>query len=148
MTFEVLAVIVFLNAMATITLWRQAARRPEKLKKKFLASLRNSKPIVPKHRRPMDIEHPSILVGKEHRLFFNDFADFAAVVNRWLAECYFGGSTPWRLQELPDTELKLGYRERPDYGRRYAIFYNQVSLGTLEVSSGYRYSTEKPVVRS
>jgi hypothetical protein len=150
MTFEVLAVIVSINVMATITLWRQAARRPEKLKKKFLASLRNSKPIVPKHQRPINIggEYSnSFLVTKEHRLFFNDFADFAAVVNRWLAEDYFGG-TPWRLQELPDTELKLGYREGPDFGRRYAIFYNQVSLGTLEVSPGYRYSTEKPVVRS
>jgi hypothetical protein len=55
------------------------------------------------------------------------------------------------LQELPETELKLGYREHPDFGRRYAIFYNQVSLGTLEVSPGspgYRYGTEKPVVCS
>jgi hypothetical protein len=152
MTFEVLAVIVYLNVMATIALWRQAARRPEKLKKKFLASLRDSNPIVPKHQRPMKIGDEgyssiTFLVTNEHRLFFNDFTDFAAVVNRWLAEDYFGG-TLWRLQELPQTELQLGYRERPDFGRRYAIFHNQVKLGTLEVSPSFHYSTEKPVVRS
>ena len=30
MTFEVLGIIVFLNVMATIALWRQAARKPKK----------------------------------------------------------------------------------------------------------------------
>jgi hypothetical protein len=32
MSFNVLAVIVVLNVLATITLWQTAARRPEKLK--------------------------------------------------------------------------------------------------------------------
>jgi len=48
MTPEIMAlIIVFLNAMATLTLWRTAARRPEKLKKQFLNRLWRSKPITP-----------------------------------------------------------------------------------------------------
>jgi hypothetical protein len=49
MTFEILAIIVFLNVAATITLWRTAARRPEKLKKKFLNRLWRGKPITRFH---------------------------------------------------------------------------------------------------
>ena len=55
MTFDVVAIIVFLNAVATITLWRTAARKPEKLKKKFLTALLHSEPILPKHQLPKAI---------------------------------------------------------------------------------------------
>jgi hypothetical protein len=147
MTFEVLGVIVFLNVMATIALWRAAARKPEKLKKKFISALRDSKPIVPKHKPPKSIgESVPSLVTKEDRLFFDDFQDFAVVVNWWLGDEHVGG--PWRLQELPDTDLQIGFRDMPDFGRRYAIFYNQVRLGTLEISPGFHYSTEEPIVRT
>jgi hypothetical protein len=55
-------VIVILNAIATIALWRTAARRPEKLKKKFFAALMDDKPIVPRHQRPKSIgEGPQLL---------------------------------------------------------------------------------------
>ena len=54
MTLEILAIIVFLNVAATITLWRTAARRPEKLKKKFLERVWDSEPITPKH-EPKDV---------------------------------------------------------------------------------------------
>ena len=60
MTFEVLAIIVFLNAAATITLWRAAARKPEKLKKKFMTALLRSEPIVPSTSGPK----PSAKDGK------------------------------------------------------------------------------------
>jgi hypothetical protein len=147
MTFEVLAIIVFLTVMATITLWRQAARKPPKPKKKFITALLHSEPIAPKHQPPKAIgEGFSSLVTEEDRLFFGDFADFAAVVNWWLADEHVGG--PWRLQELPETELKLNFSDTPDFGRRYAIFHNQVRLGTLEVSPAFRYSAEKPNVRT
>jgi hypothetical protein len=48
MSFNVLVVIVMFNVIATITLWLTAARRPEKLKKKFFAALVANKPIVPR----------------------------------------------------------------------------------------------------
>ncbi len=149
MTFEVLAIILFLNVMATITLWREAARKPPRPKKKFFTELLDSKPIAPKHQPPKCIgEHFPSLVTEGDQLFFGDFADFAAVVNWWLADD--GG--PWRLQELPDTELKLNSSAMegfgPDFGRRYAIFYNQVRSGTLEVSPGLDYSAEQPNVRT
>ncbi len=71
------------------------------------------------------------------------------MVNWWLADEYVGG--PWRLQELPETELKLNYgADSPDFGRRYQIFHNQICLGTLEISPSLLddYSNELPRVRT
>jgi hypothetical protein len=67
------------------------------------------------------------------------------VVNGRLANPHVGG--PWRLQELPDAGLKLGglSDDSPAYGRRYAVFHNQVELGALEVSD-FDYDTENPRV--
>jgi hypothetical protein len=56
MTFEILTIIVLVNVGATIELWRRAARRPEKPKKKFLNRLWRSKPITPKHQPPAALE--------------------------------------------------------------------------------------------
>jgi hypothetical protein len=96
-SFEILAIIVFLNVAATITLWRTAARRPEKLKKKFLDRLWHSKPITPKHQPPPPLEEV-LFVRKEAWLqFVSDFEDFANVVN-W-------HQGPWRLQEKIDLAL-------------------------------------------
>ena len=145
MSFEVLITLVFLNLAATIMLWREAARKPQKLKKKFVTALLNSTPIAAKHEPPknFDEDFPS-LVTESDRLFFEDFTDFGAVVNWWLADECVGG--PWRLQELPDTELKLDLSDSPDFGRRCAIFHNQVRVGTLEVSPSWNYNAAKPEV--
>lgn len=129
---DVLVVIVILNAIATIVLWRTAARRPEKLKKKFFAALMDSKPIEPKHQRPLSIGE-GWGVYDQDRKFFTDFEDFADVVNWWFADPHVGG--PWRLQELADTGLKLEFHDLPAYGRRYDIFHNQIRVGTLELSA-------------
>jgi hypothetical protein len=147
MTFETfLTIIVFLNAVATIELWRRAARRPEKLKKKFLKRLFDTKPITPKHQQPPPLKE-GYARGKKELQFFSDFADFADVVNWWLADPDVGGR-PWRLQELPEVDLSLhgNFNYGPVYGRSYAIFYNQERVGTLEISSGFQYSSENPRV--
>ena len=50
MTFGLLAIIVIVNALATIALWRDAARRPAKLKKKIYdpaAARRAHRPQAP-----------------------------------------------------------------------------------------------------
>lgn len=139
--FDVLTIIVFLNVIATIALWREAARKPPKPKKKFIAALLRSEPIVPKHQPPNPEEWLSLMT-KEDRSFFDDFADFAAVVNWWLAV-----HSSWRLQELPETELSLGgISDEPHFGRCYAVFRNQIRLGKLEVSPGFPYSAEEPNV--
>jgi hypothetical protein len=137
-SFEILAIIVFLNVAATITLWRTAARRPEKLKKKFLDRLWHSKPITPKHQPPPPLEEV-LFVRKEAWLqFVSDFEDFANVVN-W-------HQGPWRLQELPESELSKLAEDSPAYGRRYAVFHNQARLGEIEVEPDSRYSTQDPRV--
>jgi hypothetical protein len=147
MKLEILASLVFLNMLATISLWQISARKPEKLKKKFLSALLHSEPITPRHQPPKCIGEGfgEPLVSNDDQLFFADFRDFARVVNWWLSDSDVGG--PWRLQELPDTELALQFSDMPNFGRRYSIFYNQVNIGTLEVfPAGLRYSAEKPLV--
>ena len=143
MTSAFLVIIVIINAMATIALWRDAARRPTKLKKKFTTALLHSKPIVPKHQPAKAL---SSLASEEDRLFFEEFKEFADVVNWWFADKHVG--TNWRLQELPEFDLKHNFSDMPDFGRRYDIFYNQVHLGTLEVSPGVEYGSEKREVRT
>jgi hypothetical protein len=55
---------VLLNVMATIALWRDSARKPEKLKRKFTAALLHGEPITPRHQPPLAIgERFNSLVG-------------------------------------------------------------------------------------
>jgi hypothetical protein len=138
-SFQILTIIVFFNAMATITLWRTAARRPEKLKKKFLNRLWRSKPITPKHEPPPPLEAGMCVRNPEQ--FSSDFEDFANVINWHLVDW-----APWRLQELPTSELSELAQGGPAYGRRYAVFYNQARVGEIELKPDYRYSTETPDV--
>jgi hypothetical protein len=148
-TFEILTIIVLVNVAVTIELWRRAARRPERPQKKFLKRLFDTKPITPKHQPPpLEFDTPGV-AGKKAKTelmqFFSDFAEFANVVNWWLAEDY--KRSPWRLQELPEVDLRLGYGGAgPIYGRSYAIFHNQERLGTLEIRKGIQYSAESPQV--
>jgi hypothetical protein len=146
MTLELLAVLLFLNLLATISLWRTSARKPETLKRKFLKALLHSGPIMPQHHSPKSIgEGFASLVDEEDQRFFDDFRDFARVVNWWLADKDVGG--PWRLQELPDTELTLHFSDMPNFGRRYSIFHNQVKVGILEVfPASIHYGAEEPQV--
>jgi hypothetical protein len=149
MTFEILVFIVFLNVLATIELWRRAARRPEKLKKRFLKRVWDSKPITPKHEPPPPLKQDAWGVGKQELQFFSDFKDFANVFNDWQMDPYaYSHGSPWRLQELPNSELlHFGIEDGPVYGRKYAVFHNQVRLGEIEIMPHYEYSTEMPHVR-
>jgi hypothetical protein len=149
MSFDFLTIVVVVNALATLVLWSE--RRPEKIKKKFRKQLYDTKPITPKHRPPKAIGGQfASLVREEHRVFFADFADFVNVVNWWLADEHV--RSRWRLQELPETELRLplafsGYEPQgPTFGRSYAVFYNQVRLGALEVEPRFSYSADDPRV--
>ena len=91
MALEILAVIVFLNVMATPILWRTAARRPGKLRKKFYRQLLYSEPITPKHQPPPPLKEDTWGVTKEVRQFFNDFEDFADVIASYLLPGKFRG---------------------------------------------------------
>ena len=95
---ELLTIIVVLNVLATIALWRKAAHRPEKLKKKFLNQLLHSEPVTPKHEPPPALKKDAWGVNEKVLQFFDDFREFANVVNWWLADEHVGSA--WRLQEL------------------------------------------------
>src|SRR5262249_6588059 len=106
MTFEILTIIVLVNLGLTIELWRRAARRPEKLKRKFRNRLWRSKPITPKHEPPPPLDEKQYGVDKQTLQFCSDFEDFANVVNAWLSDPHVHPVfRPWRLQELPKSEL-------------------------------------------
>jgi hypothetical protein len=75
---------------------------------------------------------------------FSDFLRFADVVNWWLADANFGSR--WRLQELSDTGLKIGFMDSPVFGRRYAVFCGSIKLGTMEVQAGSDYARENTTV--
>jgi hypothetical protein len=83
-------------------------------------------------------------VTEHDKLFFADFRRFADVLNRWLDE----PRNPWRVQELPDPELTGAWRDSPGYGRRYAIFYNQVQVGNLQIYADFRYERDHPNVHT
>jgi hypothetical protein len=144
-SFQILTIVVFLNA--TITLWQRAARRPEKLKRKFRNRLWRSKPITPKHEPPPPLEK-GLFVGEPQLQFFSDFEDFANVINSQLTDPYaYPHGNPWRFQELPKSELSaLWGGDGPTYRRTYAVFHNQVRIGEIEVKPDWRYSTQDPRV--
>jgi hypothetical protein len=56
----------------------------------------------------------------------------------------FEPNEPWRLQERPDAELTG--REEPEYGRRYEIFYNEYSVGNLQIFASHHYGPADPQV--
>jgi len=181
MTFEILTIIVLVNLGLTIMLWRRAARRPKKLRRKFRNRLLHSEPITPKHEPPPPLKD-TYGVGKVTRLtpeevqiatavgitqeeyqaqkkklakaqlqFFNDFEDFANVVNSWLADSsdprHWSPAFAWRLQELPKSEItRIGWQWSPNYGRRYGVFHNQVPVGEIQLLPSLGYSAESPRV--
>jgi hypothetical protein len=138
-------IIVIVIATTSMALWR--ANKTAKVKKKFLNSLLHGNPIIPKHEQPKIIgESIPSLVTEGDRLFFGHFAEFAAVVNWWLSDGHV--KSAWRLQELPNTELKLAFSDMPSFGRRYALFHKQVRIGMLELRANYGYSAENPAVHT
>jgi hypothetical protein len=62
--------------------------------------------------------------------FFYEFDDFADVMNWYLADGII--ASPFRLQELPDNDVGTA-ETGPMVGRVYAVFYNQIQLGRLEI---------------
>jgi hypothetical protein len=113
MSYEVLVAIVAINAIMTLSLWRMMATkasRPAGLNKKAAKALWHSDPIVPRHDPPKVVggDFPS-LADEADRVFFDDFKEFADVVNWWFADKYVGSR--FRLQELSDgnVRLNIGY---------------------------------------
>jgi hypothetical protein len=150
MSNEVLTAIVVINAIVTLSLWRMMATkasRPAGLNKKAAKALWHSDPIVPRHDPPKVVggNFPS-LVRDRDRTFFDDFKEFADVVNWMLADEYVPGR--FRLQELPDGDVSLNvdFDSGPVYGRCFAVYYNQTRVGRLEIHPGYDYTAETPQV--
>jgi hypothetical protein len=70
------------------------------------------------------------------------------VVNWWLADKYV--ASRFRLQDLPDGDVRLNihYDSRPVAGRCFAVYYNQIRIGRLEIHPSYfpDYSSQTPYV--
>jgi hypothetical protein len=101
-TYDVLIIIVVINAVATILLWRKVASkssRGPKLNKKGATALWRSDPIVPRHDPPKIAGGEfSSLARESDRHFFADFKDFADVINWWLAEESIQAGSDYRIR--------------------------------------------------
>src|SRR5215210_6003922 len=96
---SLLAIAIVLNLLATLAIWRNAARSPKRLKKAFIRDLRSSEPIQPK---PQKLAFSALATDQDRR-FARDFDEFADILNSWLSRDT--NLKPWRVQELPETEL-------------------------------------------
>ena len=134
--YEVLILLVLANLGFTSYIWRTVRRGP---KRKFLGKLLNGKPITPHHSPPSLRNGIELRITDEDRRFFSDFEMFADALNH-----RFEPNEPWRLQERPDAELTG--REEPEYGRRYEIFYNEYSVGNLQIFASHHYGPADPQV--
>lgn len=67
-------------------------------------------------------------------------------MNWWLADEF--SKSPFRLQDLPqmDVSLNVDHSGGPVNGRCFALYYNQIKLGRVEVRPSYEYRTESPEV--
>lgn len=112
-----------------------------------LEALNSGQPIIPHHDPAHSLQEAGIgcLIQENEQAFFDDFAQFGTLLNeRRLAE------TPWRIQE--HSNVMIG-AEDPAHGRRYFIFYNSFSIGSMDVGPGINLYTglfssyaEKPYV--
>jgi hypothetical protein len=150
MSYEMLAFIVVVNALATFSLWRRMASKANRgpiLKKKAAKALWRSDPIVPKHDPPKIAGGQfSSLADEEDRQFFADFRDFADVMNWWLADEYT--ASRFRLQDLPDGDrsLNVDFDHGPVLGRCFAIYHGETRVGRIEISPGVGYRAARPEV--
>ena len=134
--YEVLILLVLVNLGFTSYIWQTVRRGP---KRKILGKLLNGKPITPNH-TPSSLRNGiELRITDEDRRFFSDFEMFADALNH-----RFEPNEPWRLQERPDAELTG--REEPEYGRRYEIFYNEYSVGNLQIFASQHYGPADPQV--
>jgi hypothetical protein len=96
--------------------------------------------MEPKHNRPKFEPYYSGVIAEWEAKFFYEFDDFADVMNWYLA--YDHDNSPWRLQELPDTDVGSA-DTGPISGRTYAVFYNQSRVGKLEIHGDVFYGKEE-----
>ncbi len=122
----------------------QPASLPER---EILQELLCGKAIDPVHDAPESIESGGAqsFIGEDDRQFFRDFACFADAVNRIYA-VNGAGDGPWRLQDMSDTLIEK--LNDPCHGRRWKIFHNAISVGTVEIMASVLpgYSTDDPAV--
>ena len=67
-------------------------------------------------------------------------------MNHWFADEHTGSR--WRIQEQPRTELSIGFREGPAFGRRYEIFCGPIKIGAMEISASYPYTVGNKNIRA
>jgi hypothetical protein len=150
-SYEVLVAVVVINALVTLSLWRQMANKVNRvrLNEKGTKALWRCDPIVPRHDPPKAVGADfSSAVRDVDRTFFEDFKEFADVVNWSLAEDEYWR---FRLQDLPDTVLRLDVPHDmfpPPLGRCFKVYHNQLRVGRVEIGPSHGYATETPLVRT
>jgi hypothetical protein len=118
-------------------------RKPEKSEReaKQQNNLLDTTTIEPQHANPR-LKRWGWRISNSFRRFFADFDRFGVVANGWAPI----KNSPWRLQELKDTELRTFGNDVPKQGRRYDVFYSQLRVGSLEITDTSDYTTQEPRV--
>lgn len=123
-------IIVLLVLSYQVHQLRQTGR--PRLRTKASKALFAAEPIAVRHDRPRSLtpDGKPCWGAEEY-----DFQCFKALA--FFPECinsvYVTASQVFRLQELSDTSISGG--DSPEYGRRYAVFYNKFRVGKLELTA-------------
>jgi hypothetical protein len=100
---------------------------------RWVRQLLGGKPIEPVHEKPDGIPFDAPAIFDDDRTLFEEFTNFAVHLNCVFAE---GDGSPWRLKELSKTARSSAFGPFPQYGRRYVVFYNHESVGSLDLETG------------
>ena len=126
--YEVLILLVLVNLGFTSYIWRTVRRGP---KRKFLGKLLNGKPITPNHtpsslRNGIDCGNSPTEI--DHSLRFRDVCRRSKPQVR-----------AKRAMAVASNLTLNSQAARPEYGRRYEIFYNEFSVGNLQIFASHHY---------
>jgi hypothetical protein len=126
-----------LGAWIILNIWQRRHEQPDTPSKEYRDKLLRGKPLEVKHAIPK-LKQDGWGIDDSLRQFFHDFDWFGVIANDWdpIKE------SPWRLQELDNTELHTLSYDSPRYGRQYHIFYNAEHVGLWDAFGtqplGYR----------
>lgn len=99
----------------------------------IIKQIESGERMPPSHDIPRSIREPGegfeSFRSPAHDIFFEDFRWLQTMMNHNTAE-------PWCIEEMSDTLIRDLASDRPELGRRYRVYYNSCTMGTLQVHPG------------
>ena len=98
---------------------------------KIIERLEEGQRRVPQHVRPQslaDAGFPSFINNRVQAVF-EGFEFFGALMNRQVTD-------PWTIEETGEPLITDYLSDGPELGRKYAVYFNGVPVGRLQVGGG------------